>query len=66
MEKNELKKVLYREKPLANLTYVRKGVIYYECVVNDIHILFEVPVNDIGDADFFPTMRAQHLIRWLV
>jgi hypothetical protein len=28
MEKNELKKILYREKPIANLDFIRKGKVY--------------------------------------
>lgn len=66
MEKNEIKKLLYTEKPLAHFDYIRKGVAYYQCTVNDVHVIFEIPVNDMGDADFFPTMPAQHLNRWLV
>lgn len=65
MEKNELKKILYREKPLAQLDFIRKGKVYYSCVVNDIHMTFEVPVSDMGDADLFPTMDAHLLIRYL-
>ena len=65
MEKNELKKILYRVKPLAHLLYIRKGKVYYSCVVNDIHMSFEVPVEDMGDADYFPTMNAHLLIRYL-
>lgn len=65
MEKNELKKILYREKPVAYLDFIRKGKVYYRCVVNDIHMSFEVPFEDMGDADYFPTMDAHLLIRYL-
>ena len=66
MEKGEIKKMLYREKPLAHFDMIRKGKAYYLCVCNDVHMVFEIHVSDMGDADFFPTMQAQHLIRWLV
>lgn len=72
MEKNEIKKALYKEKPLAELDFIRKGIAYYTTVIksddglDSQHVRFEVPVVDMGDADFFPTMNAHHLIRYLV
>ena len=66
MEKNELKKLLYIHKPIATLEFIRKGIMYYTTVVNDVYINFEVPVSDTGDADFFPHMESQHLIRWII
>lgn len=45
------------------------------CVVHDtvnsktyegIQVNFEIPVNDMGTADFFPTMEAKLLNRWIV
>lgn len=66
MEKNELKKLLYTEKPLAKLNYIRKGHAYYSTKVNDIEIQFDIPVEDMGDADFFIQMEGKHLIRWIV
>jgi hypothetical protein len=66
MEKNEIKKILYVNKPTATFLYVRKGHVYYKAIVNDIEIMFDVPVSDMGDADFFSEMQAQHLNRWIV
>ena len=69
--KNEIKKCLYRQKPKATLLFIRKGVAYYESKIeyndNKEYIInFEVPVNDMGDADFFPIMDAKLMNRWLV
>lgn len=72
MEKNEIKKVLYREKPIAKLTQRngiigRKGAIFYEAELsNGTLILFDVVVSDLGDADLLMEMPAQLLIRYLV
>jgi hypothetical protein len=66
MEKNELKKLLYLNKPTAYLLYIRKGSAYYKCNVNDIEIMFDIPVTDMGDADFLPEMEAKLLARWIV
>lgn len=71
MEKNEIKKELYKKKPMATLEFIRKGVAYYFTVLDENgidseYVRFEVPVNDMGDADFFPHMEAKLLIRYLV
>jgi len=70
MEKNEIKKALYRQKPNALLNRIYQGVLYYDSVIDedtdiarDVH--FEVPVNDIGDATFEIQMDAKLLIRWI-
>lgn len=67
MEINEIKKALYRENPNAVLMRIRKGVAYYSChlVSNDSVIQFEVPVSDMGDADFLSNMDSKLLIRWI-
>lgn len=74
MEKNDIKKALYKQNPEATLFQIRKGVAYYdtvirieeEPVIKSKTIIFEVPVIDMGDADFLPTMEAKLLIRWIV
>ena len=66
MEKNEIKKLLYLNKPAAKFLYIRKGQAYYKSMVNDIEIMFNIPVSDMGDADFLNEMEAKHLIRWIV
>lgn len=66
MKNNELKKLLYLNKPTAFFLYIRKGHAYYKCTVNNIEIMFDILVSDMGDADFFPEMEAQLLSRWVV
>lgn len=66
MEKNELKKLLYRENPTAKLKFIRKGSAYYTAKTNDITIDFIVPISDMGDADFFDEMDGKLMIRWIV
>lgn len=73
MNKTEIKKALYKQKPKANLQYIRRGVANYMTVIDlgdvspyEKEIFFEIPVDDMGDADFFPVMDAKLLNRWIV
>jgi hypothetical protein len=72
VNKIEIKKALYKQKPKATLTMIRKGVAYYKATVinngsNSISIVkFEIPTSDMGDADYFIDMDAKHLGRWIV
>jgi hypothetical protein len=74
MTKTEIKKELYKQKPTAELLYIRKGVAYYdskikveeEPIVKYKTIFFEVPIDDMGDADFTSKMEAKLLGRWIV
>ena len=67
MELNEIKKALYKEKPVAVFKFIRKGVAYYSTTLDDKNIVnFEIPCNDMGDSDFLYCMEAQHLNRWIV
>lgn len=67
MEKNEVKKALYKQNPKATFNFIRKGVAYYTTEINEtFQIFFEIPVIDMGDADFESTMDAKLLIRWIV
>lgn len=70
MKKIEIKKSLYKQKPEATFNFIRKGVAYYTTELNvegePINVNFEVPVDDMGDADFFNTMSGQLLNRWIV
>lgn len=69
MEKNEIKKALYKQKPTAKLEFIRVGVAYYSTEIkdgdNDFMVSFQVPVDDMGDADYFPEMDAKLLIRYI-
>lgn len=67
MQKNEIKKFLYKNKPLASFVKIQSGIAYYIAVAgNDQPIQFEIPVDDMGDAKFLYLMDAKLLIRWLV
>lgn len=68
MDKNELKKILYLNKPIAKLESSNKELFTYKTSVNDIEILFNVPVSDMGTNPgiFKPEMEAKLLIRWIV
>jgi len=64
---NEIKKALYKQNPIANLEYIRKGIAYYTSVINENDMIyFEVPCNDMGEADFTPHMKAKYLIRYII
>jgi hypothetical protein len=64
---NEVKKSLYKEKPKANLLYIRNSIVYYQCQLIDKYIVnFEVPTEDMGSADFYNDMDAKLLNRWIV
>jgi hypothetical protein len=65
MKSNEIKKELYKQKPVAQLEFIRKGIAYYVAVLNNEYLRFEVPISDMGDADFTPHMEAKLLIRYL-
>jgi|WetSurMetagenome_2_1015567.scaffolds.fasta_scaffold431428_2 hypothetical protein len=71
MELNTIKKLLYTQNPKATFSHIRKGHAYYDAPLTDSDeifkfIRFEIPVADMGDADFFSQMQAKHLIRWIV
>ena len=66
MERNEIKKEIYRQKPNAKLSFIRMGVAYYYAHLGITKINFEVPVEDMGTADFTPLMEAKLMLRWLI
>lgn len=69
MDKNEIKKALYKQNPNAALMYIRKGHAYYKAMIerdsNFNEVIFKVPVDDMGDADFLTLMQAKLLARWI-
>ena len=66
MEKNELKKALYKQNPIAGLVFIRKGTAYYRCNLEDGTLVqFEIPISDMGDSDFHNEMDSKYLIRWI-
>lgn len=66
MTKTEIKKMLYKENPKAYLNYIRKGKAYYYANIGDITINFEIPIDDMGSADFFSEMDSKLLNRWII
>lgn len=81
MEKNEIKKALYKQSPEAIFQYARKDGLFYEAVIgNDQQtelfgenvprelkiIKFLVPLSDIGDATFEAKEQAKLLIRYII
>ncbi len=69
----EIKKRLYKEKPEARFSHIKMGTAYYYCTLRNFDdkiptnetLIFEIPVSDMGDAQFESRMEAQLLIRWL-
>ena len=53
MNANEIKKELYRNKPTAKFSYIRKGHALYKTVLNEEEIYFNIPIEDIGDATYY-------------
>lgn len=66
METNDIKKSLYKEKPVAYFSSSNKTGLLYYAHIGEICIWFRIPYSDIGDATFLPEMEAKHLIRYLV
>ncbi len=65
--KNEIKKALYREKPLVNIAHVSKSGICYDGFLEDrTYLIFLVPLGDLGDVNFLPKMSGQLFIRYLI
>jgi len=64
--KTEIKKRLYKEKPEALFSHIKMGTAYYYCKLDEETLIFEIPVSDMGEAQFGSRMEAQLLIRWLV
>ncbi len=71
MDKNEVKKFLYKENPKAVLKHNEGSHLYYETKIKDgVWAYHKIPldetVNDEGESIFEDTMDAKYLIRWLV
>ena len=67
----DIKKALYKQKPTAVLKFIRVGVAYYETTIRDeeglkVMVEFQVPVVDMGDADYFVEMEGKLLNRYIV
>ena len=73
MELNDIKKALYKQNPRARIQSKNDGIFCYIAPITDgtidqetkIEVRFEVPVVDMGIAEFHDVMDAKHLIRWI-
>lgn len=66
MDKNEIKKFLYKENPTAVLHNVRKDGIMYTTGFGENTITFLVPLNELGETVWEKTIAAKLLIRYIV
>ena len=70
MNKNEVKKALYKQKPIAEFTCIVGTTLYYKTKVEiddkTITVDFSIPVEEIGDAVFYKEMYGQFLNRYIV
>ena len=70
IDKNEIKKALYRQKPTAYLMGpMIEGFVKYEALVTvggvEKKVCFTIHETDIPDSGFSEKMEAQLLIRWM-
>jgi hypothetical protein len=67
MDKNTIKKELYKQKPIAEVGFERDDYIHYSTllIIDGIEeiVNFEVPITEDQNENELP---AQLLIRWLV
>lgn len=64
MDKNEIKKRLYKEKPEATLIGAIIGFKIYSCKTSQEELQFRIPEDEADQ--FGITEPAQLLIRWMV
>lgn len=69
MEKNEIKKEFYKQKPTALFMSANKDGLGYKATLmypdREETYFFRIPFTDIGDASFDREMDAKLLLRWL-
>lgn len=65
MNKGEIKKALYKEKPEAHWVASDGHAKHYTAKTSLGEVAFEVPFDDMGTATFNDVMPAQLLVRWL-
>lgn len=66
MNTNEIKKALYREKPVAKLQLIRKGIAHYMAETSIGTVQFDVVVAEMGDAGLYLEMpNCQLLARYI-
>lgn len=62
---NEIKKELYKEKPVATCHLAHNEIYVYETETSSYHVQFIVPVSEMGENRFDEEVPAQLLIRWI-
>lgn len=65
MNTSEIKKTLYKEKPIAQLYHFGKEVYKYRAATSLGIVHFEIPIKEMGELLFESQEQAQLLIRWL-
>ena len=65
MNLTQIKKALYKEKPIAILKERTKAGLHYEAVCTEGIVNFVVPYDEVGEDLFTATMESQLLIRWI-
>lgn len=60
----DIKKILYKTKPTAHLFASQNDNYFYDCVVDNLQIMFIVPISEMGEKPFKDKEPAQLLIRW--
>lgn len=66
MTNTEIKKATYKENPTAHFLKIRNGIAYYFADLKHDQVRYEIPVDDMGTADFEFKMKAKLLNRWIV
>jgi hypothetical protein len=67
IERNDIKKELYRQKPIAEVWHKNSTDYYYSAYLyGGAKIDFKVPVSDMGEKLFDNEMPAQLLIRYII
>jgi hypothetical protein len=65
MTTNEKKKILYKERPIANRLHSDPDHFHYWAETSAGAIHFKVPVSEMGELPFGETEQGQLLIRWI-
>lgn len=71
MTTNEIKKLLYKEKPMAHLVDSDNEMTIYRAWVGKgeydatTYVYFHIPFAEMGEAPFAEEMPAQLLNRWI-
>ena len=73
MNKTEIKKALYKQKPIAEFNCIIGTTLYYKTKVRSddkipttFNVDFAIPVEEIGDAVFYKEMDGKLLNRYIV